>query len=99
MKGKRATIKRRSAVASVTEAEIAATYLPEEEETVEEEIRGEIVRTKRFVVQPMYAEEAIEQMELLGHDFFIYFNVDDSQIQVVYRRRDGNYGLLQPETV
>ncbi|MBX3000413.1 MAG: ribosome-associated translation inhibitor RaiA [Caldilineaceae bacterium] len=99
MKGKRATIKRRSAVASVTEAELAATYLPEEEETVEEEVRGEIVRTKRFVVQPMYAEEAIEQMELLGHDFFLYFNVDDSQIQVVYRRRDGNYGLLQPQTV
>jgi putative sigma-54 modulation protein len=99
MKGKRATIKRRNAVASVVEAELAATYLPEEEETVEEETRGEIVRTKRFVVQPMYAEEAIEQMELLGHDFFLYFNVDDSQIQVVYRRRDGNYGLLQPETV
>jgi putative sigma-54 modulation protein len=99
MKGRRATIRRRSAVASVAEAELAATYLPEEEETGEEETRGEIVRTKRFVVQPMYAEEAIEQMELLGHDFFIYFNVDDSEIQVVYRRRDGNYGLLQPETV
>jgi putative sigma-54 modulation protein len=99
MKGRRATIKRRSAVASVAEAELAATYLPEEEDAVEEETRREIVRTKRFVVQPMYAEEAIEQMELLGHDFFIYYNVDDSEIQVVYRRRDGNYGLLQPETV
>jgi putative sigma-54 modulation protein len=99
MKGRRATIKRRSAVASVAEAELAATYLPEEEDAVEEETRREIVRTKRFVVQPMYAEEAIEQMELLGHDFFIYYNVDDGEIQVVYRRRDGNYGLLQPETV
>lgn len=99
MKGRRATIKRRSAVASVAEAELAATYLPEEEDAVEEETRREIVRTKRFVVQPMYAEEAIEQMELLGHDFFIYYNVDDGEMQVVYRRRDGNYGLLQPETV
>jgi putative sigma-54 modulation protein len=99
MKGRRATIKRRSAVASVAEAELAATYLPEEDDAVEEETRREIVRTKRFVVQPMYAEEAIEQMDLLGHDFFIYYNVDDSEMQVVYRRRDGNYGLLQPETV
>lgn len=99
MKGRQIKSKRRSAAASVAEAELAAAYLPEEEEANEEETQGEIVRTKRFVAQPMSPEEAIEQMELLGHDFFIYFNVDDGEMQVIYRRRDGNYGLLQPQTV
>lgn len=55
-----------------------------------------IVRRKRFALQPMSPEEAIEQMELLGHNFFVYFDVDDEQVNVVYRRDDGDYGLLQP---
>ncbi len=67
---------------------------PEEEEA--EEAR-EIVRVKRFEVWPMHEEEAIEQMELLGHDFFIFYNTEDGGLNVVYKRRDGNYGLLQPE--
>ena len=46
---------------------------------------------------PMDQDEAIEQMELLGHDFFVFFNVDDDAVNVVYCRRDGHYGLLQPE--
>ena len=46
----------------------------------------------------MDTEEAIEQMELLGHDFFVFYNMDDGNMNVVYKRRDGNYGLLQPET-
>jgi putative sigma-54 modulation protein len=45
----------------------------------------------------MAPQEAIEQMELLGHSFFVFYNVDEGQINVVYVRRDGNYGLLQPE--
>jgi putative sigma-54 modulation protein len=45
----------------------------------------------------MGAEEAVEQMELLGHSFFVFYNAEDGQINVVYRRRDGNYGLIQPE--
>jgi len=45
----------------------------------------------------MDEEEAIEQMELLGHDFFVFFNVDANGINVIYRRQDGNYGLLEPE--
>ena len=45
----------------------------------------------------MDPDEAIEQMELLGHSFFVFYNVDEGQINVVYARRDGNYGLLQPE--
>lgn len=57
----------------------------------------EIVRVKRFEVQPMDPEEAIEQMELLQHDFFLFYNPEEAAINLIYRRRDGNYGLLQPE--
>lgn len=56
-----------------------------------------VVRTKRFAMKPMDAEEAITQMELLGHDFFVFTNSRTEQINVVYRRRDGNYGLIEPE--
>ncbi|MBM4429958.1 MAG: ribosomal subunit interface protein, partial [Chloroflexi bacterium] len=62
-----------------------------------EEATPSIVRTKRFLVTPMSEEEAIEQMELLGHDFFVFFNASADSLNVLYRRRDGNYGLLQPE--
>lgn len=55
------------------------------------------VRHKRFTVLPMDEAEAIEQMELLGHDFFVFFNPDDDQINVMYRRHDGQYGVIQPE--
>jgi putative sigma-54 modulation protein len=44
----------------------------------------------------MLSDEAIEQMELLGHNFFVFFNADEEAVNVVYRRHDGNYGLLQP---
>lgn len=57
----------------------------------------QIVRTKEFALKPMYSDEAVEQMELLGHNFFIYRDADTSHISVVYRRRDGNYGLIVPE--
>ncbi|MBN1580534.1 MAG: ribosome-associated translation inhibitor RaiA [Anaerolineae bacterium] len=70
--------------------------LVEESPEVEEE-PGSIVRVKRFQVTPMAPEEAIEQMELLGHDFFVFYNVDAGTLNVVYSRHDGNYGLLQPE--
>lgn len=66
-------------------------------EEVEEETPPRIVKTKRFQVVPMDEEEAIEQMELLGHDFFIFFNVNTNELNVLYRRRDGNYGLIEPE--
>ena len=69
---------------------------PPLEEPVEE-TEGEIVRVKRFEVRPMAPEEAIEQMELLGHRFYLFLNADENAINVVYRRDDGNYGLLQPE--
>lgn len=56
-----------------------------------------IVKVKRFPYKPMAVEEAIMQMELLGHDFFVFTNADDDQINVVYKRSDGNYGLIEPE--
>jgi putative sigma-54 modulation protein len=62
-----------------------------------EEPPGPTVRTKRFTVQPMVREEAIEQMELLGHTFFIYWDADDKQYAVLYRRHNGDYGVLEPE--
>ncbi len=67
------------------------------EEEDEEETLGRLVRVKRFLVQPMTPDEAIEQMELLGHDFFLFFNQESDSMNVLYRRNDGNYGLLQPE--
>jgi putative sigma-54 modulation protein len=63
----------------------------------EEEDESAIVRVKRFLVRPMSEDEAIDQMELLGHDFFLFYNADTDSMNVVYRRKDGNYGLLQPE--
>lgn len=56
----------------------------------------EIVRTKQFVMKPMTAEEAVLQLELLGHNFFLFNNVDTDLTSVVYRRRDGAYGLIEP---
>lgn len=72
---------------------------PEPIEVAEEEAEPRIVRTKRFSMLPMTPDEAVEQMELLGHDFFIFFNTEDDGINVLYRRKDGDYGLLQPELV
>lgn len=65
------------------------------EEAPEEEYR--VVRVKRFAVSPMSPEEAIEQMELLGHDFFVFLDAEDGQISVLYRRKNGNYGVIKPE--
>lgn len=56
----------------------------------------EIVRTKRFVVKPMSVDEAVMQMELLGHDFFVFVDAETNEFNIVYKRQDGRYGLLQP---
>jgi putative sigma-54 modulation protein len=70
-------------------AELPAAEEPEEEYTV--------IREKRFSVKPCTTEEAILQMNLLGHTFFLYRNVENGQIQLVYRRTNGGYGVLVPE--
>ncbi len=64
------------------------------EEPVEE---MRIVRTKRFAIKPMSVEEAVMQMELLDHDFYVFSNAETDEVNVVYRRNDGNYGLIEPE--
>jgi putative sigma-54 modulation protein len=56
-----------------------------------------LVRSKRFTVKPMGPEEAAAQMELVGHDFFVFRNAETEEVNVIYRRRDGNYGLIEPE--
>jgi putative sigma-54 modulation protein len=55
-----------------------------------------VVRTKRFLVKPMPVEEAILQMNLLGHDFYVFADAETDEINVVYRRKDGRYGLIEP---
>jgi putative sigma-54 modulation protein len=62
----------------------------------EEAHNPRIVRTKEFQVKPMYSDEAVEQMELLGHDFFVFRDAGNGEINVLYRREDGNYGLIVP---
>ncbi len=56
-----------------------------------------VVKVKRFAVKPMSVAEAIDQMELLGHDFFLFFNADTDSLNLLYRRKDGKYGLIEPE--
>ena len=62
-----------------------------------EEQNYDIVRRKKFAVKPMSVEDAITQMELLGHDFFLFQNEESETMNVLYRRHDGSYGLLQPD--
>jgi putative sigma-54 modulation protein len=56
-----------------------------------------VVRVKRFAVKPMSVAEAVEQMELLGHSFFLFVNIEGGTLSLLYRRNDGNYGLIEPE--
>jgi putative sigma-54 modulation protein len=63
----------------------------------DEEVEPMIVKTKQFAVNPLTPEEAVEQLELVGHDFFVFRNADSGEMNVVYRRRDGDYGLIEPQ--
>jgi len=56
-----------------------------------------VIKTKRFAIKPMALDEAIMQMNLLGHDFFVFSNAETEQTNVIYKRKDGNYGLIEPE--
>lgn len=56
-----------------------------------------VVKVKRFTIKPMSLDEAIEQMELLGHDFFLFFSSDRQRLNLLYRRKNGDYGLIEPE--
>lgn len=58
--------------------------------------RGQIVKVKRFNVEPMFEEDAVAQMEELGHSFFVFVNAETERIAILYRRREGDYGLIEP---
>ncbi|WP_132995288.1 ribosome hibernation-promoting factor, HPF/YfiA family [Sporanaerobacter acetigenes] len=68
--------------------------LPQENQEVN---KPKIVKTKRFAMKPMNTEEAILQMELLRHNFFMFMNAETDEVNVIYKRKDGNYGLIEPE--
>jgi putative sigma-54 modulation protein len=76
----------------------AATAAPTETiAAVAEDDHGSVVKVKRFAMKPMSVEEATLQLELVGHDFFVFRNADTDDTNVVYRRRDNHYGLIMPE--
>ncbi len=63
---------------------------------MDEEEEYPVVKTKRFAVKPMDVQEAIMQMNLINHDFFVFRNAETEEVSVVYRRKDGQYGLIEP---
>lgn len=90
--GSGATV-RAPAPGELSEATAAA---PEERGDTAAETAPRVVRVKRFTFKPMSVDEAVLQMELLGHDFFVFLNDATDEVNVLYRRRDGNYGLIEP---
>jgi len=80
----RGSVSARSEFSEITEAEMEAEVEP----------AGKVVKVKRFAIKPMSVDEAVDQMELLSHDFFLFFNSDTEALGLLYRRRDGDYGLI-----
>ena len=79
-------------------AEEEAEELAELAEDTDEEAAGLVVRRKRFTLTPMDEAEALEQMRLLGHEeFFVFYNTETNRVNVLYRRKNGDYGLIDPE--
>ena len=76
-------------------ANFKAEYLEEKFDDDEEEVK--IVRSKRYDLKPMYPEDACIQMELLGHDFFVFVNAETDEVNVVYKRKANTYGIIEPE--
>jgi putative sigma-54 modulation protein len=76
----------------------AATAIAEADDAeIDDEYEDELpLRVKRFSIKPMMVDEAVDQMELLGHDFFLFHNAEEDTMNVVYKRRDGAYGLIAP---
>ncbi len=78
---------------------------PEEEKTILRRIADgtadvdrerQVVKTKRFAIEPMFEEDAVTAMEELGHDFYVFVNAENERVSVLYRRRDGDFGLIEP---
>ena len=70
-------------------------FLAEEDDSDADDIS--IIRSKRFAVKPMYPEDACVQMELLGHNFYVFRNAETDEVNVVYKRKGNTYGLIEPE--
>lgn len=83
----------------IVEKQQAAGSLQQEfiEKEVEDDEEIKIIRTKRFGMKPMYPEDACIQMELLGHNFFVFQNAETEEVNVVYKRKGNTYGLIEPE--
>ncbi len=64
--------------------------------TSEAESERKVVKTKRFAIEPMFEEDAVAAMEEIGHDFYVFVNAENERVAVLYRRRDGNFGLIEP---
>jgi putative sigma-54 modulation protein len=88
--GRGAGLKR--ALADEIQAQIST--FPLEQENLE---KFKIVRSKRFALKPMDEEEAIMQMNMLGHNFFVFFNANTDEVNVVYKRKNGDFGLIEPD--
>ncbi|HSW57785.1 MAG TPA: ribosome-associated translation inhibitor RaiA [Dehalococcoidales bacterium] len=93
-RGKQPHAQKRKTASIRTAPVISGT--PLEAEIQPEENGPRIVKTKKFDIKPMSVEEAADQMVLLSHDFFLFFNQDSDKINLLYRRKDGNYGLIEP---
>jgi putative sigma-54 modulation protein len=74
-------------------AEVGA---PPTESAVPDTAPPSVVKVKRFAIEPMFEEDAVARMEELGHDFFVFVNAESERTAVLYRRRDGDYGLIEP---
>lgn len=72
-------------------------FIPEYTPRGDENIDSKVVKNKKFPMKPMNDEEALLQMELLGHSFFVYTNAETDEVNVLYKRKDGHYGLIEPE--
>ena len=75
---------------------VFSNLLPEDNAPLDEDDQEEVVRTKRFNLKPMDSEEAILQMDMLGHSFFVFTDSKTNKTNVVYKRKDGKYGLIEP---
>ena len=73
------------------------TYLAHAEKDYVDDEEIQIVRSKKFDIKPMYPEDACIQMELLGHNFFVFFNAETDQVNVVYKRKGNTYGIMEPD--
>ncbi|MCI1721705.1 MAG: ribosome-associated translation inhibitor RaiA [Lachnospiraceae bacterium] len=77
------------------ETNFQKAFIDKDFDQEDEEIK--IIRTKKFDIKPMYPEDACVQMELLGHTFFVFHNAESGDVNVVYKRKGGTYGLIEPE--